>query len=183
MQPIILNYDILFHILFLNGPNPIYFRLSKKIYELKSQYLRLHMININQHVPYYKEITNQCLLHYYPIKIKNDIGSYRIYILHFVANKNRKTTVYSCVNSYHRMLVHKFCDAQQLKHETIIKGTKKLRTCKECKSPNINIESDEYGEYYCRCLNCGNGHSGYTALNNFVCYTPLPQKVIRITKI
>jgi hypothetical protein len=178
-----LNYDILFHILFLNGPNPKFFRLSKKIYELKSQYLLLHMKNINQPVPYHKDVTNHCLLFYYSIKIKKDIGSYRKYILHFLANKNRKVTIYPCVNSYHRMLVHKFCDSQGLKHETIIKGNKKLRTCKNCKSANIDINSHEYGEYYCYCNNCMNHYSGYTALDNFVCYTSLPQKVIRITKI
>ena len=168
--------------MFLEKPNPKHFRLSKTIYELKSQYLLLHMNNINQPVPFYKEITTHCLLYYYSITLKNDIGSYRKYILHFLANKKRTLTIVPTVNNYHRMLVHKFCDTQNLKHETIIKGTKKLRTCKNCKSPNIKIERDYYDEYYCYCNNCKNRALGYNVLNDFVCYTPLPQKMVRITK-
>ena len=180
---LILNYDVISYIMSLIKPNPIYFLLSKKFYEMRSHYLVLYMTNIGKYLKPNREITNFCLLRYYGIKLKDDMGSYRKYILYFIVNKTRKSTVYPCKNSYHRMLVHKFYEVQGLKHETIIQGTKKVRTCILCKSPNISIRCDDYGEYYCSCNNCDNYDIGYSAANRFVCYTSLPQKVIRITKI
>jgi len=141
------------------------------------------MKKINKDVPYYKEITYQCLIHYYSINLKQDIGSYRIYILYFLANKIRKSTIYPCINSYHRKLVHNFCDSQGLKHETIEQGTKKFRVCRNCHSQKINIEKDYYGEYYCYCNECKNHKAGYSVLNDFISYKSFSQKVIKITKI
>lgn len=180
LMELILNEDVILYIFSLLKPNPKYFRLSKKFYEMKNKYLKLHMIYINKPLKSYRDITNFCLLYYYVNKLKDDIGSYRKYILYFAMNKNRKSTIYSCINSYHRLLVHNFCEKLRLKHETIIHGSKKAKTCK---SININIESDEYGEYYCSCNNCKYRDTGYGALDRFVCYTSLPSKGILITKI
>ena len=53
-------------------------------------------------------------------------------VLTFVANKKRNKMVYQCRNSYHRRLVHLFCESQDLDHDTIDTG--KPRRCKkECK--------------------------------------------------
>ena len=197
---LILNDDVISYIMSLIKPNPAYFRLNKKFYEMRNHYLALHVARFNKSPKRNREITNFCLLHYYALILKDDIGSYRKYILYFMINKNRKSTIYPCTNSYHRMLVHNFCDLQKLKHETIIQGTKKVRTCKVCESPNISIKRDYYDEYHCYCNNCNyhdvgydeyhcycnncNYHDvGYGAVERFVCYTSLPHKAIRITKV
>lgn len=179
-----LNDDTWSYIFSLIQPSPKYFLISKHLYKLRTKYLSMHLTHLKLTLPKYRDSTISCLYRYYQNNLKDDMCDYRKYILYFISNKNRKTTIYPCVNNYHRMLVHKHIvgDSQELLHETIIKGTKNIRACKNCKSPNINIQSDEYGEYYCSCNNCDNGYSGYTALDNFVCYTSLPQKMIRITK-
>jgi len=185
-----LNDDVLSYIFSLMKPQSKYFRINKRIYELRRQYLMMHMVNIadlKYNIQTYKECTIKCLLYYYENKLKNDIGHYRKYILEFIADKVRKTTIYSCVNSYHRMLVHKFCDSQGLLHETIEKGSKKRYVCKKCNSSNISISSDEYDDYYSYCKNCNNNErcyadAKYLALDKLMINTSLPQKVIKITK-
>lgn len=39
-------------------------------------------------------------------------------VLSFLASKRRETMIYECRNSYHRRLVHLFCDSLGLVHET-----------------------------------------------------------------
>ncbi len=180
--------DVLSYLFSTMKPDVKYFRINKRIYELRKQYMMMHMkYNIqtynNAHL---KDVTIKCLLMYYEHKLKNDIGHYRKYILEFIANKKRKTTIYACVNSYHRLLVHRFCDSQGLLHETINKGTKKRYVCKKCNSVNILISSD-YDDYHCYCKDCKNNQrcyadSDYLALDKLLINTSLPQKVIKITK-
>ena len=134
------NPDIICYIFSLVKPQPSHFLINKKIYKLSKDYLTMHMTKIlNVKLPPYREYATQCLFHYYQCNLIKDIGNYRKYILYFISNKTRKSAIYPCVNSYHRMLVHRFCDAQGLLHKTIIKGTKKVRTCRVCVSPNIII--------------------------------------------
>ena len=184
---VILNNDVLSYIFSLMKPHIKHFLINKRIYELRRQYLMMHMMNIKHNIETHKECTIKCLLYYYENKLKNDIGHYRKYILEFIANKKRKTTIYSCVNSYHRMLVHKFCDSQGLLHETIEKGSKKLYVCKKCNSSNTSISSDGYDDYYCHCKDCKDNErcyadAKYLALDKLLIHVSLPQKVIKITK-
>lgn len=182
----ILNNDVLSYMFSLMKPQVNYFLINKRIYELRKQYMMMHLRDVRYFNAHLRDVTIKCLLMYYDYKLKNDIGHYRKYILEFIANKKRKTTIYACVNSYHRLLVHRFCDAQGLLHETINKGTKKRYVCKKCNSVNILISSD-YDDYNCHCKDCKNDEwcyagSDYLALDKLLINTPLPQKVILITK-
>ena len=181
----ILNDDVLIYLFAMIKPDPSYFRISKKIYDISHYYLQMHMNILNIKLPIYREYKTQCLFHYYSENLNKDIGHYRKYIINFISNKNRKTTIYPCVNNYHRMLVHQFCDVQGLLHETIIQGMKKVRCCKNCKSTNISFdhdEYDEYDEYYFHCKNCKSSYSGYLGYQ-YLDYTPMGQKWIKITKL
>lgn len=59
---------------------------------------------------------------------KNVSQYYKRYILQFKANHNRHETVFPCYNSYHRRLVHLFCEAHGLEHKKE-KGRFKYRDC------------------------------------------------------
>ena len=72
----------------------------------------------------------------------------------FKANKKRQVT-YIQGTSYHRMLIHKFCDVQGLTHETIDGGFKNKYVCPACDSDNIII-NHEY-DYNLHCYNCKYG--------------------------
>lgn len=175
----ILNDDVLVYLFSLIKPQPSHFLIAKRIYQLRYDYLARHMnciIKLSQ-----REYKTQALLHYYQNNLRNDLGHYRKYILYFISNKNRQTTIYPCINSYHRKLVHQFCDAQGLLHETIIKGVKKVRACKQCQSPNINIECDDYEDYF-YCRDCHDHYAGYLAYRR-IGSTTVSQKMIKITKI
>ena len=113
--------------------------------------------------------------------LNKDLGQYRKFILNFIA-KNKQSIIYPCKNSYHRMLVHQFCDQQNLNHETIINGYKMVRGCCRCHSTNIDINKDGYGEYYCRCLDCNYSTVGYNVVKNFTSKVEIDLKAIRISK-
>lgn len=85
-------------------------------------------------------------------KLSKDIGKYRKRILFFIADKSKTSFIYHCQNSYHRMLVHQFCEQQNLNHQTISIGYKPRLVCKVCHSGNIRF--DKYNKDECRCLNC-----------------------------
>jgi len=184
----LLSDDVLSYIFSFLKPQINYFLINKRIYNLRKEYLTIHLkIYLNIKTSSFRENYISCLLHYHGNNLNHDIGHYRKHILHFIANKNKKTTIYSCKNSYHRMLVHRFCETQGLIHETIEKNTKKRRICKKCKSTNILISSDGYYDYYFSCKDCDYrlrcyADAEYFALDKLVDNIPLPLKVIKITK-
>lgn len=182
----ILDDDVLSNIFSLLNPDSRYFIINKIIYDLRKQYLIIHLKNhLKINTKTNRENHISCLLYYYGDNLKDDIGHYRKHILHLLANKNKKMIIYPCVNSYHRMLVHNFCNSQGLLHETIEKGTKKRSTCKKCNSVNISITSDDY-YYDCKdCKYCERCYADtkYYALDKLVTNLSLPQKVIKISKI
>jgi len=79
----------------------------------------MNIINLSgKKLPYYREYPIQCMFYHYQENLRNDMGAYRKYILYFISNENRLSTFYKCKNSYHRMLVHQFCESQGLIHKT-----------------------------------------------------------------
>jgi len=126
------NDDTLSYIFSFLKPQINYFFINKRIYNLRKEYLTIHLkIYLNIKPSPFRQNYISCLLHYYGVKLNYDIGHYRKHILHFIANKKKKSIIYPCKNSYHRMLVHRFCETQGLIHETIEKNTKKRRVCKK----------------------------------------------------
>ena len=63
-------------------PRPKYFIISKQIYNLRHQYMILHMNNLNIKMTKYKDPTITCLLYYG--NLKNDEGKYKKYFKVYV---------------------------------------------------------------------------------------------------
>ena len=85
-------------------------------------------------------------------KLRTDLCHYRKYILCFIANTKRQETIYDCKNSYHRRLVHQFCETQNLEHTTIIRGYKKItQACFYCRDKYNYKYSKERQRKSCTC--------------------------------
>lgn len=137
--------DVIAYIFSLLKPIPSYFLISKQIYELRHLYIILHLNRLNINVPKYRDPTMTCLLYY-----SKNLKDYKKYILEFKSHKKRKVTYIQAKNSYCRMLIHQFCDAQGLLHETIDAGVKGKHICPECQSDQIMINNDDYSyNFYC----------------------------------
>lgn len=136
--------------IFSISENSKYYLLDKRIYRLWKDILikNSSIKNYNRNQKLW--LISLALKNTY--KLIKDIGRYRERILFFIADKNKSSFIYQCQNSYHRMLVHQFCEQQNLKHETICNGYKTKLVCKICHSANIRF--DKYIINKCRCLNC-----------------------------
>lgn len=94
------------------------------------------------------------------IKTKNDRirVNVKLYILQFALYDRRDKMLFHCSNSYHRMLVHQYCDLMNLYHIKVRTGQKRGRVCHQCNSYNITSKKI----YTCLktliifyCKNCG----------------------------
>src|SRR5206468_12253425 len=109
-----------------------YFTIFKKIYNLRNQYLIIRIISEEIYIHQHRDPVVDYLLRYYQNALEKDLGHYRKYVLNFISNKKRNTTMYQCKNDYHCMLVHRFCDNQGLLHETVETGIKGKNVCQYC---------------------------------------------------
>lgn len=171
--------DTLSCIFYLLEPSLSYFLINKRIYKLRKQYLILHFSkNYQYKLSANKEYWLYTLIYHNRYKLYKDLGQYRKIILNFMSTK-KQSIIYPCKNSYHRMLVHKFCETQGLDHKTIIHGYKKVRGCCRCYSANILIDKDGYCDYNCRCFGCGYK----SAIPKwFTTYVEVDLKAIKISK-
>lgn len=181
-----LNDDTICCIFALLKPNSQYFRICKKIHLLRTQYLIMHYDTAHHNIYstniYFHKHRNPVLdylLRCYENTLKHDIGHYRKYIIQFIANRNRTSTIYQCKNDYHRLLVHQFCDAQGLLHETVETSVKGKPVCQYCQSAPILIIKDEDEGYYVHCYKC---QHLYWLRNYPEHKILLPHKSIKITK-
>lgn len=172
--------EIICYIFTFLQPNINYFLIYKRIYELRKRYLS-SFLTVKNFKPD-RQYWLLTLLMNNKTKLDKDMGRYRKHILYFILNNNKKSFIYPCRNSYHRMLVHEFCETQELSHETIIHGYKMVRGCCNCYSSNISIEKDHYSEYTCICKNCAYMSMGYSAPKWFVTRVAADLKAIKITK-
>jgi hypothetical protein len=79
---------------------------------------------------------------------------YKKYIDEFISNNKRQKTILPGINSYHRYLIHTYCDANNLAHTTITYGTKKRLTCPYCKSATLRKQDYDDYEEELRCIIC-----------------------------
>ena len=185
----VLNDDTLCCIFSLLKPNSLYFTICKKIYNIRKQYLLMHYCNSHNamfsteiYFHKHRDPMIDYLLRCYTNRLEKDLGHYRKYVLNFISNKNRHTTVYQCKNDYHRLLVHRFCDIQGLSHETVETGVKGKNICQYCQSVNMIIikEDDGYDtSFYVRCDDC---RHTYRTSNYPEHKLLFPHKHIKITK-
>lgn len=143
--------DMLYYIFSFLHTNSQYYLVNKELYRLRKNFLlsNSNFKDFSKNRKYW--LTILTLDNHY--NLSKDIGKYRERILFFIADKDKKIFIYPCQNSYHRMLVHKFCDSQGLSHETITNGYKTRLACAYCDSSNIRL--DKYSiENECLCLNC-----------------------------
>ena len=120
----------------------VFFRICKKFNNLRESVLLRHCKKAQtRYSPFLlksgrERMDLRVLLDFYCWPSIERGGRYTKFIkiiLKFIANKNRKETFYICRNSYHRRLVHLFCDKHELVHKTIDTGiSKQLKDC--CRS-------------------------------------------------
>lgn len=177
-----LNDDILSYIFSLISPNSKNFIINNRLYQLRKRYLIEIFVRKHRNIILSpdKDYTILCLLYYYQCNLYNDINNYRLHILNFIANKKKITIKYTCKNSYHRYLIHNFCDSQGLLHETIEEGLEKVNICKYCHSESVTtINYGNKNKYYWFCPSC-NRNAG--SISHYTIEGPHYQKMILITK-
>lgn len=111
----------------------VFFRICKKFNNLREPVLLRHCNAQTRYSPFLIRSGNErmdlrVLLDFYRWPCIERGGHYTKFIkilLKFIANKKRKETFYVCRNSYHRRLVHLFCDKHGLDHKTIDTGRSK----------------------------------------------------------
>ena len=92
------------------------------------------------------------LLQYYPHKLnKCKLNKYKRYILEFLCNHNRKSTVISCKSNHKKIL--DFCTNYNIVCEQFDDGYKKIRACPHCCSRKYFITYHNYF-YEAYCDNC-----------------------------
>lgn len=174
--------EIISYIFYLLPHNAKYFVINKRIYYLRKQYLLLHF---NKNYQYILKSNRKywllTMIKDNKLILNKDLRQYRKFILNFVT-RNKQSIIYPCKNSYHRMLVHQFCETQGLLHETIIHGYKKVRGCCKCYSHKIMIDKNGYGDYNFTCFSCNYTTSNYSSFKLFDTYVEVDLKAIKISK-
>lgn len=174
--------DILSYIFTFLNPNSLYFLIDKKLYQLRKRYLLLYQNSIKVYDKNRKYwLINLISSKYY--KLSKDLGKYRERILYFISDEDKKSFIYPCQNSYHRMLVHQFCDAQELSHQTIINDYRTIKVCEHCNSGNIRFDKYQNNKEECRCKNCWKNFGYMDAIWRKVKIIDIPVKAIKISKI
>lgn len=130
----ILPSELLFEVFrHLGKESIVFFRACKRLSDLRSQVLRLQCLSMN---PFYHSLLRanvwrmdfRLLLGLYTWRKLESGGRYYKFkkiVLKFIIKKNCSTLHYECRNSYHRRLVHQFCDLHDLEHTTIDTGRRK----------------------------------------------------------
>lgn len=158
--------------------------VNKIIYKNKNKIIRDICITHGapKKVPKYKDPWIWLLLEYYPHQLNNDICKYRLYILQFLCNYKRKSTIISCKSKYHAKLVQNFCNIYNLKCNIYNEGYKKILKCPICRSRNFRVKSLNYNYTFCNCEYCQYYVEDYINKKQFIeiinCY-----KYVNISKI
>lgn len=148
-----------------NLPEDVIICIFLKI-DWKKDYLMINKI-INKILlseSYWYKYFNKPSIDYYELSLykKNEQLYYKVYILEFILNKNRKQTILFCKNSYQRMLAYKFIQQKELKYEKVQVGFKKCLYCENCNSFEIYRYRDYDDDYYWyKCRNCNRSLSKY----------------------
>jgi hypothetical protein len=199
-----LNYDIYYLIyskltdwdvrLYNKGTSSInlcFFQINKNCHNMMEQFLTQYYITEMgyQKYPLISKTKNPVpfiLLKYYNPDSKTTLENKTIkYIMEFIANKKRTSTIYFCKNAYHRMLAHKLCESHNLSHETIeIEKSKdhisKLTECQKCGSKNlwinknVSYNDDYYNSHY------SENHGYYVMCGDKSCHNYNTRKIDNI---
>jgi len=164
MDLVNLPSDIIRHIFLQLKINFNYFLLNKRLNAILSSndYWNLRLSLDFPYITIIKGIFRLIYeLNYYKSLLSSDKNKnlglrYKIHILHFLLNVNKPYLIFPCRNSYHRMLVHKFCQSKNLRHEKIQTSYKHGLRCFKCNSFDVlrTIDpDDDYYVYFCR--SCG----------------------------
>lgn len=139
----------------------VFFSVCKRFNTLRESVLTMHYLSMKHSARFVAYVLRdksarmdiRALLHLYrwpKLESGGRYGKFKQIVLKFIAQKNRREIFYTCRNSYHRRLVHLFCEAQDLEHKTIDTGRK--RTCRnDCRHSCLqNCDQGRNGEY-CFC--------------------------------
>lgn len=161
-----------------------FLHINKKLYKLREQFLIKFYYEDKSYRKIHKKrhpIPLILLIYYNPerlnhTKIQRDTI---VYMMEFIANKNRNKMIYYYKHSNHKKLIRWFCERQNLLCNIIMKK-KPDKCCRQCKSEHIECDYNNpliYHKYKMYCIQCNNCKHVYSSkyIGDF-------RKVLLVTK-